>query len=116
MQMGPLSVTQQRGLQSRAARLAAQRKPTRQRGSCACRAQPSPDKSAVPSNEPSGSGTEAQASDDAWKEPMSKGQFFGSYLQLGVWIVVLSTAAYTGFQKVRATAVMLMRSTVECSR
>ena len=55
----------------------------------------------MPSNERSGSGTEAQASDDAWKEPLSKGQFFGSYLQLGVWIVVLSTAAFTGFQKVR---------------
>lgn len=27
------------------------------------------------------------------------GKFFGTYLQLGVWICVLTYAAYTGYQK-----------------
>ena len=109
MQMSCVGSLHQRRLHSAGIRLAAQGRPALQRHSGTCRAQPSPDKSAVPSNERSGSGTEAQASDDAWKEPLSKGQFFGSYLQLGVWIVVLSTAAFTGFQKVRHAPAALAR-------
>lgn len=40
------------------------------------------------------------APDETWKEPFSAAQFFGSYLQLGVWVVVLSVAGYSGFQQV----------------
>ena len=42
--------------------------------------------------------------ENKWAKPFSAGQIFGSYLQLGVWITVLSGAAFVGFQKVRASS------------
>lgn len=33
-----------------------------------------------------------------------KGQFFGTYLQLGVWVSVLSFAGYTGYTKILESA------------
>lgn len=36
-----------------------------------------------------------------WAKPFSFAQFFGSYLQLGVWISVLSLAAFVGLRRVR---------------
>jgi hypothetical protein len=47
---------------------------------------------------------------EAYEDPFSLAQIMGSYVQVGVWIVVLSYAAYTGFQKVRAS-----RSPCRCS-
>jgi hypothetical protein len=39
--------------------------------------------------------------DESWKKPLSAAQIFGSYLQVGLWVVVLSVAGFSGFQQVR---------------
>lgn len=38
--------------------------------------------------------------DYSTEEPTLAGKIFGSYLQLGVWIVVLTFSGYTGIQRV----------------
>ena len=43
-------------------------------------------------------------------EPTLAGKIFGSYLQLGVWIVVLSFAGYKGIQQVHLTLSQSVRS------
>jgi hypothetical protein len=62
------------------------------------KAQPSPDKP-VQINDSSSSAADKKA-DEAWKDPLSAGQILGSYMLLGLWIIVLSGAAFVGFQKV----------------
>ena len=54
--------------------------------------------SSTPADTPGETGTET--SDETWKKPFSVAQIFGTYLQLAVWVVVLSVAGYTGIQKV----------------
>lgn len=71
----------------------------------------SPDKSnassGTPASPPESSGSDIkvdaspETSDEGWQQPFSPAQIFGSYLQVGVWVVVLSVAGFTGFQKVR---------------
>ena len=50
----------------------------------------------------SNASTQFDSEEQSWSKPFTAGQIFGSYLQVGVWVTVLSIAAYTGFQKVRS--------------
>lgn len=72
----------------------------------------SPDKSNASgeaSSTPPSSGSDIKVdaspdkADEEWKKPFSLGQIFGSYLQVGVWVVVLSAAGYSGFQQAQTS-------------
>ena len=54
--------------------------------------------SSTPADTPAETSTDS--ADESWKKPLSPAQIFGTYLQLAVWVVVLSAAGFTGLQKV----------------
>lgn len=70
--------------------------PVQRRAACTVIARAADDKAKA--------GSSSQEGDEEWQKPLSASQFFGSYLQLGVWIGVLGFAGITGIQKVRCVA------------